>query len=150
MNPYDLEVSMKILALEKEVPGVPDDAFEPHLRAEAARAWELHQAGVIRELHFRADRPEAVLVLECAGVDQARTALATLPLVRGEWVEIRVEIDLDNDTQAVYYGGDLLFQDTWTGGMSGGGILSIAAVDLFANNASAVYYDDMWLTSALP
>jgi len=73
---------MKILALEKEVPGVPDDAFEPHLRAEAARAWELHQAGVIRELHFRADRPEAVLVLECAGVDQARTALATLPLVR--------------------------------------------------------------------
>ena len=73
---------MKILALETEVPGVPDDAYAPHLRAEAARAWELHQAGVIRELHFRADRPEAVLVLECAGVDEARAALATLPLVR--------------------------------------------------------------------
>ncbi len=73
---------MKILALETEVPGVTDEQFAPHLEAEAMRAWELHQAGVIRELHFRTDRHEAVLVLECATVDEARQALATLPLVR--------------------------------------------------------------------
>ena len=73
---------MKILALEKEVPGLPDDAFELHLRDEAARAWELHQAGVVRELYFRDDRPEAVLVLECDSLDAAEEALGTLPLVQ--------------------------------------------------------------------
>jgi hypothetical protein len=72
---------MKILALEMDVPGIPDTAFEPHLRAEALRAWELHQAGVVRELYFRTDWPGAVLVLECEDVQAAKEALATLPLV---------------------------------------------------------------------
>jgi hypothetical protein len=74
---------MKILALEHDPPDVHDDQFTPELlRAEAQRAWELHQAGVIRELYFRTDRDEAVLVLECANVDEARSVLGTLPLVR--------------------------------------------------------------------
>ncbi len=81
---------MKILALEKEVPGVADDAFEPHLRAEAARAWELHQAGIIRELYFRGDRSEAVLVLECENVRAAEEALATLPLVRNRLIDFEL------------------------------------------------------------
>ena len=54
-------------------------------------------------------------------------------------------IDLVADTQAFYYGNQLLFQGSWTGGMSGGGITSIAAVDLFANGATSVYYDDISL-----
>jgi hypothetical protein len=78
---------MKILALEREVPGVPDEAWGPHLREEAARAWELHQSGVVRELYFRGDREEAVLVLECESVDEARAALRTLPLVREGLIE---------------------------------------------------------------
>jgi hypothetical protein len=41
---------MKILALEKEIPGVTGDQFQPHLRAEAARVWELLQASVLREI----------------------------------------------------------------------------------------------------
>jgi hypothetical protein len=69
----------------------------------------------------------------------------TLPLIKGEWVEMRVEIDLDADTQSFYYGGDLLYSATWTDGMSGGGALNIGAVDLFANGASVVYYDDLSL-----
>jgi hypothetical protein len=73
---------MKILAIETEIPGIPDDAFTPHLRAEAKRAWELFQAGVVRELYFRKDRDAAVLVLECEDVEEARTVLGTLPLVR--------------------------------------------------------------------
>ncbi len=73
---------MKLLAIEKEVPGVADDAFTPEiLRAEAAKAWELQQAGVIRELYFREDWPGAVLMLECADVEAARDALGKLPLV---------------------------------------------------------------------
>lgn len=73
---------MKILAIEKEMPGVTAGQFEPHLKAEALRVWELYQAGVFRELYFRADRPDAVLVLECADVQVARRTLDTLPLVR--------------------------------------------------------------------
>jgi hypothetical protein len=84
---------MKFLALEIERPGAGDFAPHlraasagricgPHLRAEAARAWELYLAGVIRELYFRADRHTAVLVLECAEAAEARAALATLPLVQ--------------------------------------------------------------------
>lgn len=74
---------MKILALERPVPGVADDAFTPALlREEAERAWSLHQAGAVRELHFRADREEAVLVLEASDLAAARETLAGLPLVR--------------------------------------------------------------------
>jgi muconolactone delta-isomerase len=73
---------MKILAIEHETPGLTDDDFAPYLEAEARRAWDLHQEGPIRELYFRADRAEAVLVLECADVTAAEAILATLPLVR--------------------------------------------------------------------
>ena len=73
---------MTILALETEVAGVPDEAFIPHLKAEAARVWELSQTGVVRELYFRQDRDAAVLVLECEDVKEANAVLGTLPLVR--------------------------------------------------------------------
>ena len=73
---------MKILALEQEAPGLTAADFEPHLHAEATRAWELYQAGVIREMYFRADASEAVLILECADVEEAAAVLATLPLVK--------------------------------------------------------------------
>lgn len=73
---------MKILAIEKEAPALTSQDFEPYLKAEAAKVWELQQADVLRELYFRQDRPEAVLILECAGVEEARQALASLPLIQ--------------------------------------------------------------------
>ncbi len=72
---------MKVLALEKELCD-SKEAFEPYLEAEAARVWGLYEAGVFREIYFRADRPEAVLVLECASVEEADRVLAGLPLVK--------------------------------------------------------------------
>ena len=78
---------MKILAIEHDPPAVAADQFTPALLiAEAQRVWELHQAGLIHEMYFRADRDEAVLVLECAGVDEARSILDTLPLVRAQLI----------------------------------------------------------------
>jgi hypothetical protein len=56
---------MKILAIEHELPEATAEKFGQFSRLEAARAWELHQQGILRELYFRADRDEAVLVLEC-------------------------------------------------------------------------------------
>lgn len=73
---------MKFLALEHERPGVSEDASQSYLKAEALRVWELYQAGVIRETYFRADRSEAVLVLEAESEEAARQALDSLPLVQ--------------------------------------------------------------------
>ena len=78
---------MKILALEKEFPNVPPDAFKSLAEAEARKAWELHQVGLIRELYFRADQSTAVLVLECASTDEAKAVLAELPFVSHGLIE---------------------------------------------------------------
>jgi uncharacterized repeat protein (TIGR01451 family) len=80
------------------------------------------------------------LVLNDGGVSGG-----SLPLIRGQWVELRLEIDLDADLQSFYYNNQLLYTGTWSGQVSGGGAINIGAVDLFANNASVVYYDDMSL-----
>ena len=73
---------MKILALERERPNVTPEQFSPHLRAEAARVWELHQLGVLREIYFSQERHAAVLMLECVDGAEARQVLNTLPLVK--------------------------------------------------------------------
>ncbi len=73
---------MKILAIEKEMPGAAAEDFKAHAKAEAARAWELYQTGVFREMYFRQDYPSAVLILECEDVEQAENVLNTLPLVK--------------------------------------------------------------------
>lgn len=82
---------MRILAIEREVRGVAADRFTRELLdAEADRAWRLHQAGVIRELYFRADRHDAVLVLETSSLEDARGALASLPLVETGLIDFEV------------------------------------------------------------
>jgi hypothetical protein len=73
---------MRILAIEKGIPNIPAEAFQPHLRAEALRVWELYQEGVFRECYFRQDASSAVLMVECATVEEAEDILNTLPLVR--------------------------------------------------------------------
>ena len=73
---------MKILAMEVEEKGVSPKQYAPYLKAEARRVWDLYQYGVIRELYFRADRSEAVLLLECADTNEAGQTLDSLPLVQ--------------------------------------------------------------------
>lgn len=81
---------MKILAIEHELPGASGDAFKPYMKAEAMRAWELHQSGVVRELYFRQDRNEAVLVMEAPTIGEAKAALDTLPLVKTGLIEFEL------------------------------------------------------------
>jgi hypothetical protein len=68
---------MKVLAMEVEVKGIQPEQFQPYLKEEA-----IYQNGTIREFYYRADRSEAVLILECADVNEAREILASLPLVK--------------------------------------------------------------------
>lgn len=77
---------MKILALEHELPTATAEGFQQHAKDEARKVWELLQAGVVREANFRADRSEAVLVLECPSVEEARDALSTLPFVQNRLI----------------------------------------------------------------
>jgi len=71
----------------------------------------------------------------------------TTPLITGQWIELRTEIDLDSDWFKFYYNDYLLIQKAWTAcwNNAGDGFLVIDAVDLFANTASKVFYDDMSL-----
>ena len=71
---------MKIIAIEREVPGagVPSPAL---LREEASAVWRLHVQGAIRQAWFTVDTHDAVLELECSGAEDAARALAELPLV---------------------------------------------------------------------
>ena len=77
---------MKILALEHELPNVTAEQFQQYAVDEARKVWDLHQAGIIRELYFRADRNEAVLLLECASVNEAQEVLSTLPFVQNKLI----------------------------------------------------------------
>jgi muconolactone delta-isomerase len=81
---------MRILAIEHELAQAPPDDFASYLKAEALKAWELYQQGVIRELYFREDRPEAVLLLECATVEEAQKILNTLPLVEAGLIRFEI------------------------------------------------------------
>lgn len=68
-----------------------------------------------------------------------------LPLITDQWVELRVEIDLESDWFECYYDGDLLQEKAWTATPNNDftGVLNIGAVDLFANAATTVYHDDL-------
>lgn len=91
------------------------------------------------------------------------TAGATTPIVFDRWVDIQVMIDFDADWVQLYYDNTLLDDPAvpdhpvlgggwaWTKGPFGAdnGPLDIAAVDLFANNATSIYYDDISLCPAL-
>lgn len=79
------------------------------------------------------------------GVVNDFNGTASAPLVLDSWATIMVIIDLPNDTQTVYYNGNLFTTKSWTGGVAPGGAMRIAAVDLFANGNTPVYYDDMSL-----
>jgi len=78
---------MKILAIDHLLPGKTFDDVKPHLRNEAEKAWKLYEKGVFRELYMRGGKPGAVVVLECRDVEEARSIMADLPLVREKIIE---------------------------------------------------------------
>jgi hypothetical protein len=78
---------MKILAMDKLLPGITLEKVQPHLQAESKHAWQLYARGIFRELYFRGDRPGAVIILECKDVEEAKKIMADLPLVKENLIE---------------------------------------------------------------
>ena len=66
---------------------------------------------------------------------------ATAPIVWDQWVELAFAIDLDANTVIEYYNGNVLATHVW----DDTGNNTLDAVDLFANGASPIYYDNMSL-----
>jgi hypothetical protein len=83
---------------------------------------------------------------------QAQQIQATL--IKGQWVEFRAEIDLDNDKVDYFYNGVEILSDwSWKNGVSGNGDPSIKALDLYGGEpgqggTSGTYFDDVSLMPA--
>ena len=73
-----------------------------------------------------------------------------VPYDTDRWVKIELIIDQDDDWTRVYYDDQFVTEYSWTGGILGNanGAADIAAVDLFANGSSPVFYDDLVLEPA--
>ncbi len=70
---------------------------------------------------------------------------ASRPMVKNQWVEIRVEVNLASNTVAEFYNGQLLSTHAW---QDGSGLNELQALDLFADNSGPVYYDNVSLAPA--
>ncbi len=68
-----------------------------------------------------------------------------VPYIANQWVEVCLEIDLDADEQSFYYDGELFYSGSWSEWISGGGNTTIEALDLYAGDATSIYYDDISL-----
>ncbi len=64
-----------------------------------------------------------------------------VPLIRGQWVPITVNIDLDTNVYSAYYGATFVATGPWAGAQQ-----AIEAVDLYTGDADVIYYDDLALT----
>jgi hypothetical protein len=67
-----------------------------------------------------------------------------LPIIKNEWIEIRIEIDFDSDTYDIYYNNTYLGSGSWT---HGDGQLNLACIDLCNDPkySNETYFDDITL-----
>jgi hypothetical protein len=63
---------------------------------------------------------------------------ATAPIVYDTWVEVKIEINLDTNNQSTYYNDTFMDSTEW----QQSGVNEIAALDLFSDGGSTIYWDD--------
>lgn len=73
---------MKILAIDKFLPGTTMETVQPYLQDEMKISWKHYKEGTVREWYFRQDQPGVVLILECDSVDEAQNLIDEYPLVK--------------------------------------------------------------------
>ncbi len=82
---------MKILVMPKPIEGVAREELLQHAAAEIQAVWELYAQGICREFYTRANEPgRVVLMFECASVEAAGEALATLPFAQLHLIDFDV------------------------------------------------------------
>lgn len=78
---------MKIITFDRFKPGVTMETITPLLAEEAANAWRLWKAGIIRENYARLDVLGVVIVFECADVAEAQRYLNDFPMTKAGYLE---------------------------------------------------------------
>lgn len=63
---------------------------------------------------------------------------STAAIIFDQWVEVKVEIYLDSNAKNLYYNGGFLESKPW----QSGGVDEIAALDLFSDGGSTIFWDD--------
>ncbi|MGY5780438.1 superoxide dismutase [Rhizobium sp. LEGMi135b] len=73
---------MKLLCLDVPQPGASLETYQPHMQDEARHAWQMYKGGIIRDIHFRQDRPGVAIIAEAPSIEAAKAALAEFPLAK--------------------------------------------------------------------
>ncbi|MBN3751680.1 superoxide dismutase [Paraburkholderia sp. Tr-20389] len=73
---------MKLLCLDIPLPGSSPEKYQPYLLDETRHCWQLYKSGIVRDIHFRQDRPGVAIIVECDSVDSARKYLGEFPLAK--------------------------------------------------------------------
>lgn len=98
---------MKILVLARRNGDVSLEQMRPYFRSELEAVWRLYAQGIVREFYTRADQGgPVILTVESETVEAAQKALAELPLVQ------RDMLDLDLIPLAPFANLSQLFQTT--------------------------------------
>ncbi len=70
-----------------------------------------------------------------------------VPLVRNQWVELRIDVDLDGDTVSAFYDNQqFIFSRSWSNGDSGNGQKRLQALDIYSGEPvgiTTMYVDDV-------
>ncbi|MHC4355955.1 MAG: hypothetical protein ACYS0H_24910, partial [Planctomycetota bacterium] len=70
---------------------------------------------------------------------------ASAVIVYDQWIEFKCVIDLDNNTVDEYYNGVFLTTHQWDNDLHD----TLQAIDLYADGASSIYYDDIVIAAPL-
>ena len=64
---------------------------------------------------------------------------STKTIIYDTWVEVKIEIYLDTNSKHIYYNGEFMESNPW----QSGGVDEIAALDLYSDGASTIFWDDL-------
>ena len=73
----------------------------------------------------------------------AEAGVGSLGLIKDRWVPLLFDINLAANSVTEYYNGQMLSTHPW---QASGPVIGLRAVDLYANGAGPVYYDDIAIT----
>jgi hypothetical protein len=81
-------LSIRVLCLDRPLPGATFEKYQPHLQDEARHTWQACKKGLVREIYFRQDRPGVAIIVECETVEDAKRAFPDFPLVKAGLIEV--------------------------------------------------------------
>lgn len=81
---------MQYLVVMRMKPTASREELAPLYKPEAAKAWELMAAGVLRSIHFITGPAGAVLLFEASGEKEVEAHVAPLPLVAAGAVTVEI------------------------------------------------------------